>query len=242
MAMAIHEMDDFSDDTTELLVVDEDLHPDLVESVTWCSGGGLVIRHSLCHNYFPNVADANRFYVAVKHRADRAWAMRDWQTYVFLHSRPDRFEVFKELAEELEGSVELENKEYWELLRSIWEDAETTWRYHYELPDLLGSTRPDREYMMDDEERKALSQLPEEITIYRGYHRRSRRLGWSWTTDEAKARWFATRLWQNGRHRPRVAVGRCRKEDVVAYLLGRKESEIVIDPDAITWLRVQGVD
>ena len=59
------------------------------------------------------------------------------------------------------------------------------------------------------------------------------RLGWSWTTEKAKAEWFARRFAALDRVKPKVITGIVAKNDVIAYFGRRKEAEVVCRPKAV---------
>lgn len=86
----------------------------------------------------------------------------------------------------------------------------------------------DKAALMTDEERKRLSEMDDTITIYRGvtpYNAKNVR-ALSWTTDIKKAEWFANRYGQCGT----VYKAQISKAKVLAYFMGRGESEIIVNP------------
>ena len=85
--------------------------------------------------------------------------------------------------------------------------------------------RADRTLLMDEDEQKQYSDLPEEITVYRGIRGRGSLKALSWTTDIAQAEWFAKRWDKNGK----VYSATVDKEDVLAVFTSRGESELVVD-------------
>ena len=85
--------------------------------------------------------------------------------------------------------------------------------------------RADRTLLMDEEEQKQYSALPEGITVYRGIRGRGSLKALSWTTDIKQAEWFAKRWDKNGK----VYSARVSKEDVLAVFASRGESELVVD-------------
>lgn len=158
-----------------------------------------------------------------------------WKTVLWLTERPRRVLVFCEFA------PAMTDQEYWMLLRWIWEDSENIYQWR-DLPrSLLLRPRPDRDLMMTPEERAALAAMPGVLTVYRGYDRRNMR-GWSWTTDAARAEWFARRFSVIHGSHPRIAVWKIIKQDVIAYLTGRRESEIVADPSRVDVIRTRRVE
>lgn len=89
---------------------------------------------------------------------------------------------------------------------------------------------------LEDSEREALEAMPDFITVYRGCGSWNE-LGWSWTTDREKARWFAKRAFgPPERLVQRVTV---HKKDVLAYLTGRNESEIVLNPQDLDYEEIE---
>ena len=103
------------------------------------------------------------------------------------------------------------------------------WQYKAEVRRLLTSPRPQRERMMNEAEIAEFASMPDLITVYRGFGKASCRQGWSWTTNRAKAVWFAD---LDG-VKPKVVSGVVSKSDVIAYFTRRDESEIVVDPKRV---------
>jgi len=91
--------------------------------------------------------------------------------------------------------------------------------------DLLDQMWPFRcsPVLMNPDELAAFRGLPERFTVWRGGPRDEVRYGNSWTTDRARAEWFAARR-ENGC----VAWRRPHKADVVAYVCDRGEAEIIL--------------
>ncbi|MBR9804656.1 hypothetical protein GYB59_24495 [bacterium] len=97
----------------------------------------------------------------------------------------------------------------------------------YLIAGMLRNPRPGRQHLMDEEERQFLAELPDEITIYRGYDFNQQ--GWAWTLNPEKAEFFARRatfFWSESF----VATAVAKTNDVIAYIGSREEDEIVIDP------------
>lgn len=72
---------------------------------------------------------------------------------------------------------------------------------------------------------KLLYNLPEEFYVYRGLMKGAKVNALSWTLRLDKAKWFANRFNNNGK----VYKALCKKKDILAYLSGRNEEEIVVD-------------
>jgi hypothetical protein len=86
--------------------------------------------------------------------------------------------------------------------------------------------------MMDEEELEFFKNLPDEITIYRGYRKRKNKKGLSWTLSKERAEWFSRRF---ARTDSEAAVVKrvVKKSQVLAYFNGRKEDEILLKPEFV---------
>jgi hypothetical protein len=125
---------------------------------------------------------------------------------------------------------------------SAWAAYALVWR------NLLTADRPGREAMMDQEERHTLNGLPTELTVYRGVGHSGVREGFSWTLDRQRAEWFARRaamvparaeVVEPVELEPQLVAGTVDRSDVIAYLDGREEQEIVALPEHV---RVEGIE
>ena len=86
----------------------------------------------------------------------------------------------------------------------------------------------DSKSLMIAEERKVLDALPDEIEIYRGVRKGSKKAkGMSWTTDKTVAEWFSKRF-SKGHDTGDIYKAVIRKSDVLAFFQGRNEQEIVV--------------
>ncbi len=85
--------------------------------------------------------------------------------------------------------------------------------------------------MMTDDERYALSQLPDEFTVYRGcYEFNANGLSWTTCRDIAEGFTNLTR-YNNHNHVPILRSRTIKRTDVVAYKLERDELEIILLPE-----------
>jgi hypothetical protein len=186
---------------------------------------GKRIRHPLVYGFVhPGYANSIlNEQLSVKEEAlERARDRGDWESFIFLHRTPYRLGAFYSIADELN------DPQYWEMLRDVYTDVE----FHHEqrelLEELLFADRSQPELIMDEEERAALSAMSETLTIYRGCSKYPEaEMGFSWTLDQQKARWFAHRFGDNDGY---IVTATCQRSDVIAYLTDRDEAEIVIDP------------
>ena len=111
----------------------------------------------------------------------------------------------------------------------MWEDSESTYRERWLWIDIFHkATEDERMWFMSEDERNVFDALPDEFTIYRGYHRNNER-GLSFTLSEPQTEWFAFRydgMFGLGY----VVEQRVKKADCFAYKNGRKEREIIVRP------------
>ena len=186
-------------------------HPLLIE---------LVIDPAYC-------AVVNRVFELRQQWLAEAKESRNWVRYFDVIEPAYRLKKLKEVLNELTDS------DYWERLGQMYILTEIVSFQQKTVRDLFSSSRPEREKLMDAEERKILDDLPDEVTIYRGYDLNNSK-GWSWTLSEEKAEWFANR-WRKAypERKRRVATGKVRKKDIIAYFDGRNEKEIVVNPQKV---------
>ncbi|OJW27641.1 MAG: hypothetical protein BGO49_23115 [Planctomycetales bacterium 71-10] len=221
----------------ELWHKEEPLHPDLVPCLNVGGLSGLpMIHHPLYvasysvrspkHN-----ARLNYEYSCIKAEAEEFKAAGDWIGYIGCHASGYRMEALDAVVSHLD------DESYWRTVGGVFTSIDNAHQYQRVIRRLLKSDRPGREHIMHEEERAALSGLPDVLTIYRGYGLPKCRKGWSWTTDPEKARWFADRFAAIDEVKPKVVRGTCRKADVIAYFTRRNESEVVIDPKDIEGIK-----
>lgn len=90
--------------------------------------------------------------------------------------------------------------------------------------------------LMEDSERKALEDMDEVVTIYRGVTsfnaKKIRSL--SWTTEYETADWFAHRFEEEGT----VYEAQIKKSHILAYFGRRNESEVIVDPKYLQNIQV----
>ena len=121
--------------------------------------------------------------------------------------------------------------DFWSCLAYAWVSTHETSINTWDWLRLFRDPRPGRHQLMTQREQAALAAMPDVLTIYRGA-RPLLRYGLSWTTDKARAEWFANRC--GGR----VYTATIRKSSVFAYLNDdRSENEIVADVRTSKWMR-----
>lgn len=122
---------------------------------------------------------------------------------------------------------------YWALLGHIWvfsqkKPSQFDHRYSKLYSQCFESPRKCREYLMIPDERIALLQMPEQVSVYRGCQTALNEEGLSWSTSREVAEDFARRYYPEG---PRSIIrGTCNPRHAIAYFNYSKEQELVIDP------------
>jgi hypothetical protein len=211
------------DNSSYLQELREALHPDLEECL--CEDESRLVDHPLMRVFatsLEHAASLNKMYQSKSDDRDQAIEDGDWSTYVQLHERPHRPDAFIEIKDDLS------DKSYWELLGEVWMDTEYPWQNQSKWKALWGSGRPEKQFAMSIEEREALALLPDALTIYRGVGKGNNVDGLSWTLSREKAVCFVRRFG------PRLGDGllitaTANKQDVHAFLDGRKEQEVIVE-------------
>jgi hypothetical protein len=129
----------------------------------------------------------------------------------------------------------LSDDQYWKTLRDVWSLEEVTFPHKRNWIRLFRSERPARELLMTSDECDRLATLPEKVCVFRGIGNCRHKNGLSWTLSVETARFFANYACGGRRScfgfsglLPVLVSGWCRKRDVLALFLDRKEDEIVI--------------
>ena len=214
----------------------EDLDPELAECLMETEHF-IFIKHPLVNGIYHPVENAlfNKQLARKREALAEARETQDWDSFIWIHERPWRLEALQEIA------PDLSNQKFWNLVARVWIDSENI-RENYRAWDrLLRIDRLGRQFMMDDVEQEALAQLPDVITVYQG-RTGSRDDGWSWTTQRKTAEWFARRFALLEQDEAWVATGTVDKANVLAYLLGRSEAEILVAPESVIITREKRLD
>ena len=214
----------------------EELHEDLKMYLDKDTDLGDFIKHPLLFwaSYDDSVTGiVNDSYKAKLKEAEKERKAKKWENWLMLHERPYRLDAFMSIASELD------KKNYWELLSRIWIDTEFPTVNKDIWIQLFTRKLPNKRKLMSGKERRVLARLPDkDINVFRGYSDDEHADGISWTLSYEKAEEFAKR-W--GSEDAKIAEGMCKKEDILAFLNGRNEEEIIIDPEKVRVLRSQGI-
>ena len=205
---------------SEILSRKEDLHEDLVP---YYENKGMfpVVRHpyvfSVPHSDNLN-ALVNLRYIENKKRIEKFFEDKNFASYIFNHERPYRLNALVDCIKLLE------DKEYWELVADVWVDSENIWQNLNIWKRLLTQRTESKDLFMDEDDKKSFDELPDKFIVYRGYIEGQNKKGFSYTTDENKAKWFAKRYGKNGKVTSRFVS----KSEVFAFTNRRNENEIII--------------
>jgi hypothetical protein len=156
----------------------------------------------------------------------------DWEN-VMLASGENLIEVLRTHHEIMPNRV------YWQMVSDCYTRSNLAHSHMDIILDYLSDKRPDKEYLMDDEEREFFISLPDEVTIYRGCTKKeieSGKFRISWTLDKKVAEFFAY-TYKNSVHEDRgkekdiskfdVVEKTVRKKDLLCYFGGRNEAEVL---------------
>ena len=240
------------EDLIGLIGKEEELHPDLIDHIDSDSPLGNFLRHPLCVSIYHESMNAyfNNLYRTKRKQADAALKEKNWSQWIGLHERPFRLDALLYIAEDVPV------KAYWKVLKHVWLDTEGPSVNQDIWLQLFTRRYPGRRKIMTGKERRTLNNASEtnEINIYRGYGEDpndsiDRKNGLSWTLSYEKAEWFAKRFMTDvgaaldreleTNTKAMIAEAICKKDDVIAYVDGRQEQEIIIDPANIRILRTQ---
>jgi hypothetical protein len=213
-------------DLAELMSRKEDLHPELAECLTDGALGRMIHNRYIIEPIYHEQMNAltNARYVAKKLAAEEALAQGNASRFVYLNERPYRFEAFMEA---IAARAVDEEETFNTLLSSVWMDSENIHAYVEEWKSVWKLSNP--ALIMSDEDRVIFDSLPATITIYRGLDNVTGTLeGMSWTVSKERAKWFAKRF---SAVEPVIASVTIAKDKIYAYLGGRNEEEIVVNPD-----------
>lgn len=192
-----------------------------------------MIQHPLVYSvpHLPNSnALVNRQYEQKKKAVEESFAEKNWNRYLVMHERPHRPTALADIASEMS------DEDYWQNVGWVWSDSENIRELKFVWSLLLGSRRPKREQIMDEKDRLALANMPDELTIYRGCAIEDTQ-GLSWTLDRERAEWFAERNHNLSDQDTEVKVATVQKSDVIAYITRRNEEEIIVNPKSIKSFR-----
>lgn len=123
---------------------------------------------------------------------------------------------------------------YWKALREAYQDSDNLYQLKHEVSECFLSNKLHKDQLMTEEERLALSSLPERLTVYRGMtvlEADSKDYGISWTLSKENAEYFAFTYGRNfdTDHLEKTVISiDIHKNQILALFKGRNEDEIII--------------
>lgn len=159
----------------------------------------------------------------------------DWNIVIF-SANPNNLEEILSLH-----SDKMSDEVYWQTIAHCYRSSNLGHSGNNIISNYLNKNRPNKHFLMDENERKFLAELPEKITIYRGCSKKeiiSKKIRYSWTLDKKVAEFFAYEYSSNGLTQSLdkvksdfdVIEKTINKSEVIAYFNGRQESEILYYP------------
>ena len=119
----------------------------------------------------------------MKHRVDFLRKENFWE-YLFTFDGHHRLEPFVTIAHLLDDAS------YWKCLALVWDNIEVSFPDMTIWLSLFNSDRSQRHHLMSKKEHREFEQLPDDLTLFRGYASGHARRGMSWTLSEERARFF----------------------------------------------------
>ncbi len=204
----------------------ENLHP-YVEETRF----GLFIRHPFCNAHIHDMNRCALIHEQIDRRsaeADAYFEAADYERYLGCIEVPHQPEYLAKDA------WLFSDAQYWRLLGTAYSNQKHTIQYRELFDELFRADRPGREHLMDEDERRILERLPDEIAVYRGYSDDEYE-----TLQKEQAIWYAHLDRSDDPNEiPRVIYGKIKKQDVWAYLAG---GEVLLPPEAVRRPRVKDV-
>jgi hypothetical protein len=128
---------------------------------------------------------------------------------------------------------------FWEAFWEVWSLSERHFLDRDITAEMMTPQRlasPHRTLSLEPDEQAVLADLPDRIRVFRGCWADNVE-GWSWTLSVDVARKFAT--WMPVDGQPLIVEGKVAKGEILAYLGGREEQEIVVDPRHVIQRRIR---
>jgi hypothetical protein len=159
----------------------------------------------------------------------------DWDNVIF-SANPNNLQSLLILH-----SNKMSDEVYWKTIAYSYTSSGLGHSKNSIISDFINNKRPNKHFLMDEDERKFLAELPDKITIYRGCSKKeinSNKIRYSWTLDKKVAEFFAYEYANVGLTQSSDKVKSdfdiiektINKSEVIAYFNSRKESEILYYP------------
>lgn len=207
--------------------------------------GELFIDHPILETSFTILGETKEvFNIFENQEKYKIWLN---ETKEYINSRDNVYEIFTRIRKSYRLiffkyiQEYLSEEAFAETLKEIWVRVEVVYNdVNVSKQELVSwFKKANKEYLMDNEERKLLSELPDGVLIYRGVRSENYKYGLSWTLDVNTAKWFASRFDTNTQIVYKAVI---QKEDILAYISDRGEKEIIINPVALRKYDIEEVD
>jgi hypothetical protein len=181
-----------------------------------------VDNHFLIANNIKDSAEVIEIVKQIQEKAasaDRARQQGLYSTEVMVRHPRHRLKMLHEYTAQGLMSVD----KAWKIARDTWLNLDEVYP-HIEGWELFFSEfGSGSDVFMTAHEKAHLDQLPDEIKIYRGYDRKLKRMGLSWTMSKFIASQYADRFKSTI-----LAQGVVKKSEVIAYVSTRGHHEIIL--------------
>ncbi|WP_210498773.1 hypothetical protein [Vibrio crassostreae] len=211
-----------------------ELHVELKDRVVVYNGYAL-IKHPFVNTlYDENHHELyNNMFNASNERHLALLEKGNYHAALMVVEKPFRLEYFLKF---ISHGFSPEHPDYWSLLFDCYIRTEQIGDEQDVWLTLMSEAKYYQDMFMSVGERITLEQMPQRFTVYRGAIQGSNEAGISYTTRYNKAAWFATRF--NSDSPPIVLEAIVDKSDVLAYLEGRGESEVIVEPSLVDLVKI----
>lgn len=159
----------------------------------------------------------------------------DWDT-IISSTHPNNLEDIL-----LQHQSKMSDEVYWKSIGHCYVSSDMAHANSIIVDYFLKNKRPNKHFLMTEEERAFLNNLPEKITIYRGCSKKeikSKKLKYSWTLKKSIAEYFAFEYINytveksviKDKSKYEVVERTIDKSEIYAYFGGREEEEILYFP------------
>jgi hypothetical protein len=209
------------------------LHPDLQPWVVKKPFVGVMVQHPLVNQLLYSAPQINEIYAKKKQLYDEYVARGDYASSIFVCiERPFRLEMLEYWRRH--GRITTE--EWLRRLPEVWADAEPddTRSAHLVMWRQAKAANGGKIVMDSDDHRPPAWFKRKRVRVHRGTAHREDKLGIAWSTDRSIARFFAQRANLTDDAPGWIVTGWAPVDQVLGWLTTRGESEVVIDPKAVT--------
>ena len=210
------------------------LHPDLQPYVHEVDRVGRVLRHPLIYS-LPPVAWrwVNASYEEKRKMLATYLAAGEWSRAIFIHERPWRMTRLDEYWMDMPDTIERNAA-----LLEVWSDTEQPFQFGPVPLRLFTAARADRTLYLTDDDAGTKPILRGKLTVFRDTGI-GEKPGIAWTLDRDKAVWFAKRF--RDAADAILITATVDSSKVLAYIVGRGEQEVVVDPRRVLQVATERV-